>query len=233
MKVWRFSPLGSPVLLGVLPRGLSCFKRDPRLERWLGPAELSEVESLRPGSRREDWLDGRWCAKRTLGSLGDSPLAWEILSRDSAGQGCPPLVRHHGEQTSISLSISHSPRLAVTAMSAEPGESVGIDVVDQQACSPGFEELWFDPHERALLRDQGVSPLRGWAIKEAAFKAARLDQSFQPRQVIIRQRQGKLFGVEIQTELGACWLEARVTQGRKWCFAIARRTVTEFSRQVA
>lgn len=94
-----------------------------------------------------------------------------------------PLAMVRGGSAAICVSLSHSGRMIGAAVCATAG--VGLDIVDPAEAGRGLD-VWFTPDELALIPDEdGLLRARLWAAKEAAFKAARLDDEFRPRVVKI------------------------------------------------
>jgi len=96
-----------------------------------------------------------------------------------------PAATVHGRESRMFVSVSHGGGLVGAAICATGG--VGLDIVDATKAGPSLE-AWFTTDERAMLRggDDGLRA-RLWAAKEAAFKAARIDEGFRPFAVGIEQ----------------------------------------------
>ena len=90
---------------------------------WLGPRERERLSALKTEKRREDWLVGRWTAKRLLQSAlaqhhgACLPLA--ALEIQAARDGSPfaTYTLNGGASHSLPLSLSHSGRRALCALS--------------------------------------------------------------------------------------------------------------------
>ena len=94
-----------------------------------------------------------------------------------------PIVTVQGRATPFSVSLSHVGRLCGAAV-CDTG-NVGLDIVDAMAAGDGLD-AWFTSDELALMPDDdGLLRARLWAAKEAAFKAARIDEEFRPRAAAI------------------------------------------------
>jgi 4'-phosphopantetheinyl transferase EntD len=124
-----------------------------------------------------------------------------------------PVAMVRGRAAGISVSISHIGGLFGAAVCATAG--VGLDIVDPAEAGRSLD-VWFTPDELALLPDEdGLLRARLWGAKEAAFKAARLDDGFRPCSVEIedlgrtgfrwsaRREHGPLCGQGIFTAAGA------------------------------
>lgn len=89
-----------------------------------------------------------------------------------------PVAMVRGCSAKVSVSVSHIGGMIAAAACGEAG--VGIDIVDPAQAGRGLD-IWFTPDELALLPDDdGLLRARLWGAKEAAFKAARLDEGFRP-----------------------------------------------------
>ncbi|MFM8706526.1 MAG: 4'-phosphopantetheinyl transferase superfamily protein [Planctomycetia bacterium] len=94
-----------------------------------------------------------------------------------------PMVLVDGETSGLALSISHTPGLYGAAVSQ--AGAVGLDIVDPADAGRPLD-VFFTPDELAFLPDDyGLLRAMLWAAKEAAYKAARFDTEFRPRQVMI------------------------------------------------
>jgi phosphopantetheinyl transferase (holo-ACP synthase) len=105
----------------------------------------------------------------------------EIRSRD-AGRGVKPRIWLFGRLLGWSLSISHTRRAALAAVSMRPDVVVGVDLVTLTALGRGFEQMWFTPGEQRWSQ-VAADPSRAclvWAIKEAAYKALNHGEPFAP-----------------------------------------------------
>ena len=93
-----------------------------------------------------------------------------------------PVLLVAGRPTGMAVSISHVEGLVAAAVGSTAG--VGIDLVDPAEAGRGLD-FWFTPEELALEPDEGLLRARLWAAKEAAYKAAGLDEELRPRTVAI------------------------------------------------
>lgn len=94
-----------------------------------------------------------------------------------------PVATVRGRETRIVVSMSHSGGQLGAAVCATGG--VGLDIVDADEAGPSLD-VWFTSDEIAMLRGDDDRPReRLWAAKEAAFKAAGLDEGFRPLAVAI------------------------------------------------
>lgn len=94
-----------------------------------------------------------------------------------------PVATARGRLAAISVSVSHTGRLCGAAVGGAAG--IGLDIVDPTEAGCALD-VWLTPDERAWFPDDdGLLRARLWGAKEAAFKAARLDDGFRPRSVNI------------------------------------------------
>lgn len=97
-----------------------------------------------------------------------------------------PVATVQGREPRIFVSVSHGGGLVGAAI-CDRG-SVGRDIVEAAEAGRSLE-AWFTADELAMVSgDDGWLRARLWAAKEAAFKAARLDEVFRPRAVAIECR---------------------------------------------
>jgi phosphopantetheinyl transferase len=156
--------------------------------QWLSARERAELGSWRDARRRTAWMLSRLLAKQLIGEVagGDlRPERIEILSRDAAGRVNRPRVLCDGALAPWSLSISHSQRGVLAALSIDRHVSLGVDLADCEAFSDGFVETWFTPKERHWFHETqspGIACFI-WAAKEALYKACNRGEAFAPRDV--------------------------------------------------
>lgn len=93
-----------------------------------------------------------------------------------------PVLLVAGRAARATVSLSHVEGLVAAAVGSTAG--VGIDLVDPAEAGRGLD-FWFTPEELALEPDEGLLRARLWAAKEAAYKAAGLDEELRPRTVVI------------------------------------------------
>jgi len=124
-------------------------------------------------------------AARTLAE----DLAAAVLHRDrrdlriaSLPPSGRPVLLAAGRAARIAVSLSHVEGLVAAAVA--PTAGIGVDLVDPAEAGRGLD-FWFTPEELALEPDEGLLRARLWAAKEAAYKAAGLDEELRPRTVTI------------------------------------------------
>lgn len=94
-----------------------------------------------------------------------------------------PVATVRGRPTTVFISVSHEGGLMAAA--ACSGGGLGLDIVAATAAGPALD-AWFTADERGMFPDdEQRSRARVWAAKEAAFKAAGLDEGFRPLAVEI------------------------------------------------
>lgn len=144
---------------------------------WLSSEELDRFQTFRFQKRRQDWLAGRWVAKKLLLALNtniNSLNFFEISIRNQP-EGAPfPLLR--GEKLKGCLSISHRGGRSVAAFTDNPGVSIGIDLELIEEKSDGFIEDYFTQSEAERLfsyPDDERASLASllWSGREAMLKA--------------------------------------------------------------
>lgn len=115
-----------------------------------------------------------------------------------------------------SVSVSHADGLLGAAVSRDA--FVGLDIVAPETAGRGLD-AFLSPDELALLPDDtGLLRALLWAAKEAAFKAARLDVEFRPREVAIRSLSPAGFDWAVATPFADA-------SGAGGFFAVARHVV--------
>ncbi|MEB3195923.1 MAG: 4'-phosphopantetheinyl transferase superfamily protein [Candidatus Sericytochromatia bacterium] len=133
--------------------------------------ERQQYDAFAFPKRRDEWLLGRWAAKRAAVKAwgeGASPGAFEVQVSE---HGAPCLHHPAGEALPARLSISHSHGLATAVVAAE---WVGIDLEVQRPMPSGAWRFFLTEAERDWLAGAPWGPhseLVAWALKEAAYKA--------------------------------------------------------------
>jgi 4'-phosphopantetheinyl transferase len=171
----------------------------PPAGNFLAPPEQERYAGLRVEKRRQDWLLGRWAAKRLvrrhMARRGlDLPLTAVMVLSDP--DGAPRLApwgqalaspQIGAELERLQISLSHSADRALCAMihsvpSAmnhfQPTMTLGADIEQVAARGAGFAESYFTERELALLnatpRDRyDVLSTVVWSAKEAMLKLTR------------------------------------------------------------
>ncbi len=198
----------------------------------LSAAETAHLARLSHPKRRQEWLLGRWTAKRLLADYlqasGETlPLAAITVANDPSGAPYAAVTRAANALQSpaswdgvappatrlpLALTISHSRGLAFCALMAGttphlPGLGGDLEVIEPRDAS--FVRDFFTPQEQAAIaaaapaaRDAAITVL--WSAKEALLKALHLGLSVDTRQVSVDA--GELF-----RPLDAGWAPLRAT----------------------
>jgi hypothetical protein len=184
---------------------------------WLTERDRDELSRWRAPRRRQDWLLGRFVAKKALIQwLKKSPLTVQrdpgmplipempriagisqipemhdiqILSRSpDSSKGIAPQVTIGQTPLSAGFSLSHADDVIAVAFSPNPDCQLGIDLVSSRPLSGSFLRSWYtDSEQQALIDGDELEPLRYWAAKEAAFKAFP-PGPFEPRAIQLTPR---------------------------------------------
>ncbi len=173
---------------------------------WLTPDERLRADSFRFEKRRNDWLNGRYAAKRLVARhLRERtglpvPLSFLEIGTEASGSPfarlspeAPPVAGvEPGRRLPVSLSISHSGGRALAALVPSGGEgpaaAVGADVERVEPRLATFARDYFTAGELASLpgdegpeRDLAVTAV--WSAKEAVLKALGLGLTVDTRSV--------------------------------------------------
>ncbi len=155
---------------------------------WLSPAEFAHSRELRFAKRRDDWLLGRWTAKRTVSSfLGCGRLAAIELRAAASGA---PRVYLDGDPAKLSLSLSHRLGRALCVLSAT-SDMLGCDLEAIEPHSPAFAADYFTPEEQELVARAPEPDRAGllsllWSAKESMLKALQTGLRSDTRSVNVR-----------------------------------------------
>lgn len=155
---------------------------------WLSPAEYPELARCRHESRRSAWLGGRWLSKVLIGEHFPQhrarPSLISIRSIDEQVRPVRPAVSVNDHPQPWSLSITHSDRMVLVALSATATTLVGVDLCQYRALSSSFVDTWFTPRERKGWENLETEQVcRSWAAKESIYKACNRGEPFTPRRI--------------------------------------------------
>lgn len=141
--------------------------------------------------RREDWLLGRWTAKRLLQTViwehDGVTLPLDMITIGNDADGVPncqlPIAN-----CPLSISISHANGRAFAAAIEKPHAPIGADMERIQPRPAGFVEEYFTLAEIALGYglvgpERAVWETAVWSAKEAVLKALHLGLSVNTRAV--------------------------------------------------
>jgi phosphopantetheinyl transferase len=155
----------------------------------LAATERDQARSLPTKRRRRQYVLGRVAAReairRLVGSSACVPTI-EILS----GPTCAPRVAVNGSSERMSISISHSNRLAVGCAWLAGSKSLisaGVDLEYLRPNAVAESTYAFSWVERKLLlrsvEGPEVAALAAWTAKEAVWKALLADQEIGPNAI--------------------------------------------------
>lgn len=137
----------------------------------LEPAEQAQLAAFPSEKRRQDWLFGRFAAKRAVHALVG---AWPAIATGPAGE---PRVILPGEPgLAVSLSHGHGRALAWARRTGPGGGLPGVDLELVRPRPEGTFRFYLHPDEREPVLALAPGPrdrlaILLWALKEAAFKA--------------------------------------------------------------
>lgn len=149
----------------------------PDSEDWLSEKEQALLSTLRVPKRRNDWILGRWTAKRAYSNYctGRMPSMSE-MDVIAAEDGSPD-IHIEGGIAPVSISISHSHGRGFCAI-ASGDLAVGCDMEWMEYQSPGFLDDYFRPEEIRFCGEapeaiRSVSRYLIWSAKESCLKVLR------------------------------------------------------------
>lgn len=147
---------------------------DAAPEEFLSGAELQKLAQMRFPRRREEWLLGRWTAKRLLRaavpSLGERSLVEFSVANEEDGL---PYVLAGGLRLPGCLSISHRGGRAACAWTPATSVGLGIDLEKVEPRTDAFIQDYFTPAERDLVSGEqhDRDAVLIWSVKESMLKA--------------------------------------------------------------
>jgi 4'-phosphopantetheinyl transferase len=161
----------------------------------LSKEETAVYNNLKTAKRRQDWLLGRWTAKKLLQELirgnNGQTISSELISIIAAEDGAPSVRIDPAAGKSdlqFTISISHSHDTSFCAAVQNPEWVLGADLEWVEARPPRFIDDYFTDKERVFL--QGIAPqlldmyvTAFWSAKEAALKAVRQGLRFDTRSI--------------------------------------------------
>ena len=157
---------------------------------WLAPGERSRAQALGIPWRREDFLLGRWAAKRLLSTvLGCAPGPGLEIRAAASGR---PEVLLDGQPLRLSLSLSHRQGMALAALD-DAGSPLGVDLEAVEPRSDAFVRDYFTHKEIAAVaageRDLIANLI--WSAKESALKALGVGLTMDTRAVEVELAAGE------------------------------------------
>jgi 4'-phosphopantetheinyl transferase len=158
---------------------------------WLAQGEREYLSNLRFARRRDDWLLGRWTAKRALAYYLEktnkrSTVSYPEIEIRRKPSGAPEVLLE-GEAFPVLLSLSHRNRRSLSVL-ASADTMLGADLELIEVHSKAFLEDYFTEAEKRILSNASEVdlPLLGsliWSAKEAALKALMVGLSEDTRSV--------------------------------------------------
>jgi len=144
---------------------------------WLSTDEAVRANGMRFAKRRNDWLLGRWTAKRAVTRYWDLAASQQTLASveiRAAASGAPRIFLA-GEAAPVAISLSHRAGRAACAV-APLMATVGCDLEWIEPRSDSFVLDYFTCREQALVAEAPVAdePLLAnllWSAKESVLKA--------------------------------------------------------------
>jgi len=144
---------------------------------WLAPMELNQVAGFRFQKRRDDWLLGRWTAKKlilTCYSGQDSIDPKDIVIQNEASGA--PYALLQGTRMLGTISISHRGEYAAATFTENPKWSLGIDLELIEEKTQGFLDDYFTTSEVQQIKalssnEQALASSLLWSGREAMVKA--------------------------------------------------------------
>jgi phosphopantetheinyl transferase len=177
----------------VLDRFARFDELDPaQLADWFSASELTEASGWRHPRRLRAWQAGRLLAKRLLLEAGVwGPRQISVLSRSTSGESVRPRILIGGHELDWSVSIAHSDRGVLVALSMAPGVDVGVDLAPIQSRNAYALGPWMESRERRTLETLDCEAwTTAWAVKEAAYKCTNHGEPFAPRRFVTSVGEG-------------------------------------------
>lgn len=159
----------------------------------LSPSEFGVYERRMP-QRREEWLLGRYVAKRAAVEyvLATYGVTCPLSSFSVVSEG-PPYFRAESEDgtplESLHVSIAHSGNRAIAHVAPKSVTAgVGVDIEEVRHFSPTTLEAFLTAHEYASYEalsapERDVYATELWCIKEAYSKAHKVGLLMHPRRI--------------------------------------------------
>ena len=152
----------------------------------LSAGERARAAGMRVQKRRDEFVLGRWAAKRLIGSALRRAADDSIDLRASASGAPEAFV--DGDRIAWSISISHREGLALAALD-DTGAALGADLELIEPRSAAFVRDYFTEEERRHARDALMTNVI-WSAKESALKALRTGLRADTRSVQVHLLQG-------------------------------------------
>ncbi len=145
------------------------FKKEPNIvESWLVAYEKTRYSRITNQKRKIEYIAGVLAAKELLSTVSEFEDYKEIEIKKQA-KGQPFFYsRKDKKKSDWNLSISHSRKYAIAAISKDP---IGIDIEMIEERKPSFYEEAFTENERKIISVDKVLGTQHWTVKEAVSKA--------------------------------------------------------------
>ncbi|TWU33638.1 4'-phosphopantetheinyl transferase superfamily protein [Novipirellula aureliae] len=193
---------------------------------WLSERERDALAGLRDGTRRDDWLLGRWMAKkvyivvasRLSNRLFPTPRLTHIEVLPDFVNSLPsrPRLVVNGVESEFGISISHSDRRVLAAIADRSLVRIGVDLVDGRSVNDGFLKLWFTAQEQDFLSTQRYFAMRFWGAKESSYKALQLGERFVPSALEVRVIDDDVWQCHYANQNTSCQVELTPVGRDSW-----------------
>lgn len=158
---------------------------------WLSKQEKQHYETFRFTKRRDEWLMGRWAAKKLLSSVYPSfnGVAMNEISIMNEFNGSP-YVLVYGFRVPGVLSLTHREGLACAAWISDYSVKIGIDLEFVETKPDVFIHDYFTPEESQLVfaakeSQRALAASLVWSVKESLLKALQTGLRLDTREVAV------------------------------------------------
>lgn len=167
----------------------------PSSQEWLHKGELERLNEFRFDKRKNDYLLGRWTAKKVVHAYLDKAIPLSEIEIRNAESGAPE-VYHQNKLTTTSISISHSEGTSF-CVAGEGGMKIGCDLEHIEHRKPVFVEDYFTENEKLQLENASTKNYDAfvnviWSAKESALKTIKTGLSIDTRQMDVIYLQAPL-----------------------------------------
>jgi 4'-phosphopantetheinyl transferase len=166
-----------------------------RAKGFLSNAEFQKLSTLRFPKRRSEWLLGRWAAKSLVQNLpAYRQYSLDEIEIHNAPEGAPYIRPPGGSISPDCLTISHSDRSALCAVSQDPAIRVGVDLEVIELRSSVFLADYFTQAEQDLVHTYPAEMWETvitliWSAKESMLKALGVGLRWDTRKVVVHEIQ--------------------------------------------
>ncbi|MCK4844962.1 MAG: SDR family NAD(P)-dependent oxidoreductase, partial [Candidatus Heimdallarchaeota archaeon] len=145
------------------------YEKEPNVvESWLVAYEKTRYSRITNQKRKIEYIAGVLAAKELFSTVSEFEDYKEIeIKKQPKGQ---PFFysRKDKKKSDWNLSISHSGKYAIAAISKDP---IGIDIEKIEERKPSFYEEAFTENERKSISEDKILGTQYWTVKEAVSKA--------------------------------------------------------------